>query len=287
MSIWSGFAHTPTQLRYVDVRGIRTRSLLAGDEDGENVIFVHGTTGHLEAFSRNIPAYAAAGYRCHAIDLVGHGYSDKPAKPYEIPDYLQHLLAYLDSQGIERAHMVGESLGGWTSAFLAADHQERVITLQLIAAGGTKAVREVMDRIRHSTTAAVLDPDIEPTRRRLEILLNDPARDLPDELVQIRYAIYHAPDFQQNIHNLLAMQEFERRSRNLLTAEVMARITSPTLVVWGRQNAFGGVPEAENLHASIPGSELQLFDDCGHWPQWETAELYNEVALAFVGRHSA
>lgn len=280
MSIWTDLTPTPFCVTYVDAGGVSTRALVAGE--GEDAIFLHGTSGHLEAFSRNIRAYVEAGYRCHAIDMLGHGYTGKPDRPYEIPDYVDHVLAYLDAQGIDRVHLVGESLGGWVAAFIASDTPERVRTLQLIAAGGTKANPEVMDRIRRSTTEAVMTDDRELTRQRLHLLMADPERDVSEELVDVRYGIYHSPEFQANVANLLSLQDMERRQRNLLREDRLGKIEVPTLIVWGRDNPFGEVPEAEMMHRAIPGARLELFDDCGHWPQHEQPEAYNRVALEFL-----
>jgi 2-hydroxy-6-oxonona-2,4-dienedioate hydrolase len=280
VSIWTDLSPIPFRLTYVDAAGVRTRALQAGE--GPLVIMLHGTSGHLEAFSRNLRPHVEAGFACHAIDMLGHGYTDKPGRPYEIPDYVQHVLDYADAVGAERFHILGESLGGWVGARLAADHPERVISLQLLAAGGTKANPEVMQRIRESTREAVRTDDVGFTRRRLELLMADPAKDVSDELVDIRYAIYQHPDFKANIENLLSLQDLERRLRNLLTEEQMGRIVAPTLVVWGRQNPFGDVPEAELMHRSIPGSRLVLFDGCGHWPQHEKSDEYNPISLAFL-----
>jgi 2-hydroxy-6-oxonona-2,4-dienedioate hydrolase len=214
--------------------------------------------------------------------MLGHGYTDKPGYPYEIPRYVDHLLAYLDAAGIERAHLAGESLGGWVAAWLAGQHPDRVRSLQLIAAGGTKANPEVMQRIKTSTTQAVVTHDIELTRARLNLLMYDPERNVSDELVEVRHRIYHQPQFRANLANLLCLQEMEIRQRNLLTPERLARIEAPTLVIWGRQNPFGEVPEAQLMHAQIEGSCLELFDECGHWPQHEQAARYNELSLSFL-----
>jgi 2-hydroxy-6-oxonona-2,4-dienedioate hydrolase len=279
VTIWTDLAGIGFRLEYVDANGVRTRSLQAGG--GEPVVFLHGTSGHLEAFVRNLPAHAS-GYQCHAIDMLGHGYTDKPGYPYEIPRYAEHLLAYLDAVGIASAHLVGESLGGWVAAWAAAEHPGRVRSLQLIAAGGTKADPEVMQRIKNSTTQAVVTDDIELTRARLNLLMYDPAGSVSDELVQIRHRIYHQPDFRANLHNLLCLQEMDVRLRNLLTPERLARIDAPTLVIWGRQNPFGQIPEAELMHEQIRGSRLELFDECGHWPQHEQADRYNKVSLEFL-----
>lgn len=284
MTIWTDLTGVDFQVTFVDAGGVRTRALQAGD--GDDVVFLHGTSGHLEAFVRNIAAHAA-GYRVHAIDLLGHGYTDKPDYPYEIPRYVEHLGHYLDAVGIGRAHLVGESLGGWVAAWLASEQPERVGSLQLLAAGGTKANPQVMERIRTSTTQAVRTDDIDLTRQRLHLLMHDPAKDVSAELVEIRHRIYHQPDFQKNLHNLLCLQEMETRQRNLLTPDQLGRIKAATLVVWGRENPFGDVPEAERMHEAIGGSRLELFDACGHWPQHEQADRYNALSLAFLAETTA
>jgi 2-hydroxy-6-oxonona-2,4-dienedioate hydrolase len=280
-TIWTELAGVEFELTTVDAGGVPTRSLQAGS--GEPVLFLHGTSGHLEAFMRNVAAHAAH-YRVHAIDMLGHGYTGKPSYPYEIPRYRDHLLAYLDAQGIERAHIVGESLGGWVGARTAIDEPGRIATLQLLCAGGTVANPEVMERIRTSTRRAVTTDDPDLTRTRLRLLMADDA-DATEELVAIRHAIYHQPDFVANIENLLCLQEMETRLRNVLQPEDLGKIEVPTLIVWGRNNPFGEVPEASAMHENIKGSELTIFDNCGHWPQHEQAARYNELSLDFLGRN--
>lgn len=280
MTFWTDLAGTPFTLGVVDAGGVPTRALRAGS--GEDVVFLHGTSGHLEAFVRTLPAHARE-YSCHAIDMLGHGYTGKPAHPYEIPRYVEHLLAYLDATGVGRAHLVGESLGGWVAAWLASEHPDRVASLQLVAAGGTKADPAVMARIRSSTEEAVRTDDVGLTRKRLELLMHDPA-DVSDELVEVRHAIYHQPEFVANLPNLLCLQDMATRQRNLLRPDRLARIGAPTLVVWGRQNPFGEVPEAHALAAAVPGARLELLDECGHWPQHEQAERYTALSLEFLGR---
>ncbi len=284
MSIWTDLTGIAFRLDFVPAGDVSTRALIAGD--GEDVLFLHGTSGHLEAFSRNFVPHVRAGYKCHAIDALGHGYTDKPDFHYEIPKYGEHLLRYMDAQGIDKAHLAGESLGGWTSAWVAIHHPDRLKSLQLIAAGGTKANPEIMARIKKSTTRAVTEEDMDLTRQRLHLLMYDGEKDVSEELVEIRHAIYHQPAFVANIHNLLCLQEMEIRQRNILQPEDLARIHAPTLIVWGRDNPFGDVPEAQKMHENIQGSRLELFDRCGHWPQHEHAELYNPLAIAFLNEHS-
>ncbi len=284
MSIWNDLTGTDFCLTTVDAGGVPTRSLQAGA--GPDVVFLHGTSGHLEAFSRNVVPHVRAGYRVHAIDMLGHGYTGKPDYRYEIPRYVDHLLGYLDAMQVQRAHLVGESLGGWVAAWLASEHPERVATLQLLAAGGTKANPAVMDRIRTSTRQAVETDDVNVTRRRLELLMFNPATDVSDELVAVRHAIYHTQEFRKNLDNLLCLQDMEIRQRNLLREDRMARITAPTLVVWGHDNPFGEVPEARLMAEAISGAQLVLYPECGHWPQHEHAAEYNELSVGFLVEHS-
>lgn len=284
MSIWTDLTGIDFAVKHVDAGGVKTRALIAGE--GQDIIFLHGTSGHLEAFSRNFVPHVKAGYRCHAIDALGHGYTDKPDYKYEIPSYVAHVIAYMDALGIEKAHFAGESLGGWTAAILGSSHPERVISLQLIAAGGTKANPEIMERIVKSTTKAVTEDDIDLTRQRLNLLMHNPERDVSEELVEIRHAIYHQPAFVNNLHNLLCLQDMEIRQRNMMRPELLAQIKCPTLIVWGRNNPFGEVPEATKMHEDIPGSRLELFNDCGHWPQHERSELYNPLSIAFLSEHA-
>jgi 2-hydroxy-6-oxonona-2,4-dienedioate hydrolase len=280
MTFWTDLAETPYCLQFVDVDGIRTRTLRAG-AGGDPVVFLHGTSGHLEAFVRNLPAHAER-FRCHAIDLLGHGYTAGVDRPYRISRYVAHVLGYLDALAIERAHLVGESLGGWVAARLAADHPDRVDRLTLVAPGGTVANPAVMERIRSTTRDAVLTDDIGLTRRRLELLMFDPDRGVTDELVEVRHRIYHRPEFVAGLPHLLCLQQLEVRTADLLTERQLGRITAPTLIVWGAQNPFGEVPEAERLQAAVPGSRLEIFDQCGHWPQHEHPDRFNQLNVRFL-----
>jgi 2-hydroxy-6-oxonona-2,4-dienedioate hydrolase len=265
VTIWTELAGLDFEVSMVDAGGVPTRSLRAGR--GEPLVFLHGTSGHLEAFTRNLVPHAAH-YACHAIDMLGHGYTGKPDYRYEIPRYVEHLV------------------GGWVAGSLAIEAPERVASLQLIAAGGTVANPAVMARIKDSTTRAVTTDDVELTRQRLRLLMHDPAN-ATEELVAVRHRIYHQPDFVANLPNLLCLQEPEIRGRNLLTSERLARISAPTMVVWGRQNPFGEVPEAQRMAATIPGARLELLAECGHWPQHEQHERYNALSLEFLAKYSA
>jgi 2-hydroxy-6-oxonona-2,4-dienedioate hydrolase len=279
VTFWTDLTGTAFEVSYDAVNGVPTRVLRAGTEHSSHIVCLHGTSGHMEAFVRNVPALAEH-HQVHCLDMLGHGYTDNPGGDLRIPRYVRHVLDYLDSRGIDAAHFVGESLGGWVAGRLAADHPERADRLVLVAPGGTVANPQVMERIKTSTRRAVITDDRSLTEARLHLLMHDPAN-VSDELVDVRHEIYHRPEFVAGIDKLLALQEMENRTQDLLTPEQMGRISSPTLIVWGAENPFGDVPEARRMNESIPGSRLEIFPECGHWPQHEHAVKFNELALKF------
>jgi 2-hydroxy-6-oxonona-2,4-dienedioate hydrolase len=279
VTVWTELAGLEFSQHYVDVGGIRTRSLTAGA--GPPLVLLHGTSGHLEGFARNIAAYAEH-FEVHAIDMLGHGYTDKPDVPYTIPRYVAHLLDYLDACGLEQAHLAGQSLGGWVAAWAASEHPDRVRTLSLLAPGGTKADEKVMEQIRTSTRTAVHDSDPAGTRRRLEWLMAHPATSVTDEIVTIRHAVYQQTEMKRRIDNILVLQDMETRQQNLLTPERLGRIAVPTLVVWTTDDPTTTLAEGEFWAESIPGARLELVDDAGHWPHWEQAARFNALHLDFL-----
>src|SRR5690606_35965644 len=113
-SMWDGFMGIPMVQGYIDAGGIRTRYVRAGRVGAPPLVLLHGTTGHVQAYAHSLAAHAEH-FDVIAIDMVGHGFTDKPELRYEIDDYVQHLSDVLDAFGLERAMISGQSLGGWVA----------------------------------------------------------------------------------------------------------------------------------------------------------------------------
>ena len=167
ISIWGELAAVDHELSHVDVvmpfGAVRTRVLRAGS--GPDLILLHGTGGHLEAYARDI-AGLAADFRVTAYDMVGHGWSDLPDLPYTIDVLSDHLIGLMDALGIGSAHLSGESLGGWVATYLAVHHREAVEKVTLNTAGGWTAHPEVMSRLKTLSMAAAQDPTRDRIRTR-------------------------------------------------------------------------------------------------------------------------
>lgn len=92
-SIWADLQGVAFDQGYVDVDGIRTRYLHAGQKGSPALVFLHGTGGHAEAYVRNLDAHAKH-FDVYAVDMLGHGYTDKPDYDYEVPLYVKHVAGF-------------------------------------------------------------------------------------------------------------------------------------------------------------------------------------------------
>jgi 2-hydroxy-6-oxonona-2,4-dienedioate hydrolase len=279
-AIWTQLMTTSFAQRFVDVDGVRTRVVEAGE--GEPLVLLHGTGGHAEAYSRNI---ATLSRRFHVIayDMVGHGFSDKPDRPYTLDVYAAQLEGLLDALGFAKAHLSGESLGGWVAAWFAARRPERVDRLVLSTPGNIIGKPETMRVIRESTMRAVAEASPETVRARLEWLFAPQNRHLvTDELVDVRLAIYSLPGAEQAMRNVLVLQDPEVRARYGWDPDWVSRISAPTLIVWTSDDPTGTYDEGELLAGWIAGSRLVNIDGAGHWPQWEVPEIFDRLHVEFL-----
>jgi len=278
MTLWTELQGLDYTIRHVEVGPWSTRVLETGS--GDPFILMHGTGGHLEAFTKNLRALGER-YRVIAYDYPGHGWSTTATGDLEIGDYEDHLLALMDALGIESAHLSGESLGGWVAVKFAAAHPERVRSLVLNTPGGTMATPEVMERIRSLSQAAADDPSPERIRARLEWLMADPAS-VTDELVEVRRGVYSRPGFAESMRHILCLQDPEVRRRNLITDEELAAIRVPALVIWTSDDPSGPAGAGIDMAQKLPQGRFQLIENAGHWPQWEQQEQFDRIVLDFL-----
>lgn len=279
-SVWSDLQGIPFSQGYLDAGGVRTRYLQAGDPGNPPLVFLHGSGGHAEAYVRNLEAHAAH-FCTWSIDMLGHGYTDKPGHPLEIAHYVDHLVAFLDAVGAEQAHISGESLGGWVAARFAADHPQRVQRLVLNTAGGSQADPDVMKRIVTLSMAAAENPSWDTVQARIKWLMADKSKDY-DDIVASRQRVYRQPGFVDAMRDIMALQDPEIRARNLLGAKEYGAIAAPTLVVWTSDDPTADVEEGRRIASMIPGARFEVMPGCGHWPQYEDAKTFDRLHLDFL-----
>lgn len=280
MTLWTDLEGIDYSIRRVQVGEWSTRVFEHGS--GMPLVIMHGTGGHLEAFVKNVHALGQH-FRVILYDFPGHGWTTTATADLQINDYVEHLRGLIDVLGIGRAHVSGESLGGWVAVKFAAKHGDLVRSLVLNTPGGTMATPEVMERIRSLSQAAADDPSPERIRTRLEWLMADPAS-VTDELVAVRRAVYSRPGFAESMRHILCLQDAEVRRRNLVTDEELGTIAVPSLVLWTSDDPSGPAKAGLDMAEQIPAGEFHLIEGAGHWPQWEQPDRFDAKVLEFLGR---
>ncbi|MEA2227288.1 MAG: hypothetical protein QOF04_918, partial [Solirubrobacteraceae bacterium] len=251
--------------------GAGTLRFLRHGEGGEPLVLLHGFGGDLNNWLFNTEALAAD-RAVYALDLPGHGGSVKAVGDGDLPVLVDAVRAFLDSQGIERAHLAGHSMGGLVAAQLALAEPDRVLSLALIAPAG---LGEEIDR-------AYVEGFVNATGRRdlkpvLQRLFADPGlvnRTMVDDVMK-----YKRLDGVQDALRTLAGRLFPDGRQTHTVASDLEAADVPVLVIWGEQDAI--VPPA---HAeAAPGrAETRVLPDVGHSPHMEAAGDVNRLLEGFV-----
>lgn len=279
-SVWADLRGVTFEQGWLDAAGIKTRYLMAGDRSKPLLLLLHGVGGHAEAYARNLGPHSEHFWTV-AIDMIGHGWTDKPPLDYQLPDYAAHILNVLKALGRDRALVSGESLGGWVATWLAVHHPERVEKLVLNTAGGWTAHPEVMERLSKLSNEAATDPTWERIKARVEWLMCDKSK-VNDDLIETRRAIYAQPGFGQTMKRIMCLQQMEIRRPNMITEAQYRTIAVPTLVVWTSHDPTATPAEGAQIADMIPNSHYIVMNECGHWPQFEDAALFNKVHIDFL-----
>ena len=276
------------EIKFYQGKIFRTRVAEAGQ--GEALFLLHGTGGHMEAWSRNVMRLSRD-FRVLAMDMIWHGYTNhEPLSNDPIPAHCRHLLDLMDAANIEKIHIEGESVGGWVAMWMALHYPERVGKIILNTAAGVMfddaEVKDDKDSgvnlLASRSMAAVNNPDHPTIRKRLEWLVASPDR-ITDELVEVRQKIYKTPAANKSLRHYFHMAFVEGRHYEYgITKENLAKITHPTLVLWTEHNPGTGPEVGKKIASLIPGSEYYCINDAGHWPQWEKPEEHDQIVADFL-----
>jgi len=271
-----------TETRYYQTPGFRTRVIEAGK--GVPLILMHGGGGHAETYSRNIKPLAQV-CRPMAIDFCWHGLSSKP--PYRqgnwCRQFTEQVLELIDAVGADKAHLEGESLGGWICMDMAINFPDRVDKVILNTAWGMEmpgADTTDLDSLRETSVNALNNPTRELIRKRLDWLM--PLGGVTDELVTLRLALWSEPQTRKALTEYYERLFSPQTDALLFKDAELAKIKAPTLLLWTEKNPFAGPDVAERLHRVIPNSQVHVMMGAAHWPQWEKPEEHDEVVIRFL-----
>jgi pimeloyl-ACP methyl ester carboxylesterase len=283
MSLWIDLLGC--QIRYVETPGYgRIRIAEAGPKDAPVILFQHGIGGHLEAYCKNLMPLAGP-FRTIAFDYVGHALSARRAMEYTPLVLADQLRELMDALGIAKAHLSGESLGGWVSGHFAVRYPERVDRLMLNTGAGIPIVSEkgradMANLMELSKKAAGLAPTFDSVKARIQWLIHPANHHLiTDELVELRLKYYLMPEGREV--SPMVNRMLPRHDEFLVPLE---QIRCPTMLLWTRDNPIHDLECARDAAQRIPGAQLYVMEaDGAHWPQYEAPKEFNRVAAGFFG----
>jgi pimeloyl-ACP methyl ester carboxylesterase len=269
------------------VKNIEVAYIDEGSGD-QTLLLIHGLGSNAKAWLRNIPAWTKD-YRVIAVDLPGYGKSDKGYYEYSLPFYTEVICDLLDQLQIDQAVWIGHSMGGQIAMVAALERSERVSHLVLISPAGL----EVFEEGEGYWLSHVLTPEFvrDTTVRNIAVNLNSNFYDLPPEaefMITDRIQVRGAKDFERYCY---AVSKNVGAMINAPVRERLGEIKQPTLVLFGERDRL--IPNPY-LHGGwtgdvaaigrdeIPGSEVKLLPDCGHFVQFEKSAETNAAVLEFL-----
>jgi pimeloyl-ACP methyl ester carboxylesterase len=255
---------------FVSVFGAKLHYVDAGS--GPVVVLLHGLADDVGVWESVMPALAAK-HRVIALDQIGFGRSDKPLLGYRAATFVDFLDGFLNELKIDRASLVGNSLGGWIAASFALTHPERIDRLVLCDAAGYAAVTKTMDPRALSALRLANREDI----RYLGPLTFHDKRFYEDVDLVLKQRVTAGDNYTIN-----QFLDSMIRGEDVLDGR-LGGIHKPTLIVWGREDKLIPLNFAERFHKEITGSRLEVIDNCGHMPQVECADRFNHPLLKFFG----
>lgn len=256
--------------------------------DGPVCVLLHGAGPGVSGwanFEHTLPVFAQH-FRTLVVDQPGFGASD--GRDFE-GDYFTHaadtVVALLDHLGIEKAHLVGNSLGGGTAARLALDHPDRADRLALMGPGGMTTRMFTPEPTLGHTRLYDFSAPPGPTVEKLAVFMNGMVYDesfVTEEMVADRFERSQRPGAAEN---------FERMRTSFLTDEGAIRgqlwreaskLQHETLLIWGREDLVNPYDGGLFAFSQMPNASFHVMSRCGHWAQIERAREFNRVVLGHL-----
>ena len=264
--------------RYLDIDGLRTFYLAAGS--GHPVVLIHGGSPgacSLVNWRLNMEPLAACNLCLYAFDQAGFGNTDNPAD-YSMEYRVAHARAFIDALGLERFHLVGNSMGAYMAARIALEDSRAgrlvLVSSSTLAPPGSSEAAALGKK--HAQELREYTPTLDNMRAMtLKTLFK---RELvTDELVAKRYAMSSGRHFDA------ILKRREAASWKPMVEE-LPKLRNRTLILWGKNDRGAALERALLLFKALPDAELHVFNECGHWVQWDQADRVTRMGCDFLSR---
>ena len=259
--------------KFVTINRNNIRYLEDGQSD-RNLLLLHGLGGYAERWSNIMPLLSKK-YRIFAPDLIGYGQSDKPSVDYTVDVFTKFVFDFIESVGIKKTFVIGTSLGGQIAAECAATQNPIIEKVVLISpAGVMRKSTPTLD----AYTMAALYPNRDSVKNAYQMMIG-PDKQVSDISIE---------RFVTNMSRPNAKMVFLSTLLGLKNApdifEKLQKITSPTMVVWGREDKLIPFEYSQHFVSSIKNCEFVPMEGCGHSPYVEDPERLSEIITKFFSK---
>jgi pimeloyl-ACP methyl ester carboxylesterase len=280
----------PPLVHLHDVKAGRARiSTLTAGRGPETVVLIHGLGGNKTSFFETVSALTPH-YKVHAIDLPGFGSSSKPVRaPFDAAWFARAVVRFLDAEQIERAHLVGNSLGGRVAIEVGLNDPDRVSSLSLLTPSlawrkrrglvpFVRLLRPELAAFPHTLTPVLV-------RRQFWSMFGSPERLHPS------VADVAVEEFTRSYRNHAARVAFSSAARNIYLEEPdgpngfwarLPALVPPSLFVWGDEDPLVPLSFCAHIHDALPDAQQVVLQGCGHVPQVEMPEDANGLVHDFI-----
>jgi pimeloyl-ACP methyl ester carboxylesterase len=265
--------------KFIDLDGHSTHYIEKGA--GEPIVLVHGFFYDSFTWSKNLDVLAD-GFKVYALDLWGFGYSTREPMDYGYPLYAGQLLKFMDTLGIQKASLVGHSMGGGTSIFFTVRHRDRVDKLILVDSAGMPNPLPLLGRIANLPGIGEFMYGLNSNLFRRMALSTNWIYDrefLTDTYFENVTRFHKIKGTTEVMLTILRKQFF-----HTLAHEVrhLSEMGVPILIVWGRHDKAVPLERGQEMHRILSQSRLEILEHVGHCPQDEQSQIFNRLVLDFL-----
>ncbi len=273
--------------QFTEVLGYKTRYWSLGAQ-GSPIILIHGISCSVLEWEHVVDQLALQ-HRVFALDLVGHGLTDKPLNlEYSLKDFAMHVLAFMDKMNLSSASLIGNSLGARVALECAAIAPSRITALVLSAPAAVDKTTLFEFRMASVPFLGELltAPNPPGTGKIWRAAFADPSL-ATKALIAEKVALAKLPGagkaFLKALRNMLEFSGFKAEVMKD-THDKARQVKAPTLVIWGKLDRFLPISHMATLMKLIPHAVPVVMDQCGHVPMIEHPKEFNRVSLEFIGK---
>ncbi len=275
--------HHAENSHFVDVDGVSLHYQEFGDETNPKMILIHGYTASTYVWHTVAPKIADEGFHVISVDLIGFGFSDKPAWfDYSIASQSRLILRFINRLGIGKATFVGSSYGGAVASWFTLDNPERVEKLVLVGAvcNDEPKFNPIFKIIGMRGIGETVSPFLIDSKfflkRRMKGTLDKTNHHL---ITEDRVESILRPLKAADAHYSLLMTARNWEANRI--EEDAHFINQPTLLIWGENDNVIPLKNGEKLYDRILNSRLVILKNCGHVPPEEKPELFTNLVVEF------